>query len=105
MVRTIDIHSHLYPQVWMDYLEKRTSSPRMKRTGPTSAIFLWEDDMVATIRFPGHYDPRPRIADLDRCGIDTQILSLSIPPVDLLPLDEGITWSKKINDYYAGSMS
>lgn len=39
MTRTIDVHNHLYPKEWIDYLEKRAESPRMERTGSNSWVF------------------------------------------------------------------
>lgn len=101
MVRTVDVHNHLYPKIWLDYLEKRTKSPTMKWTGPTSIVFYAEDVIVAHVDRAGHYDPVPRIEDMDRYGLDTQILSLTIPGVEELPTREGVTWARKINDYYA----
>lgn len=101
MVKTIDVHNHLYPKEWMDYLERNTHSPRMERTGPTSMIFYVQDYAVAHVDKPGHYDPEARIRDMDEAGIDTQILSLTIPSVELIDTDEGVTWASKINDYFA----
>jgi len=101
MVRTIDVHNHLYPKDWIDYLEKRTESPRLEWRGQNSAIFYSKDTVIATIRFPGHYNPAARVEDLDKFGIDTQILSFTMPNIDFLPVDKEVYWAKKINDYYA----
>lgn len=101
MTKTIDVHNHLYPREWIDYVETRTTSPTMKWTGPTSMVFYSEDVIVAHVDRAGHYDLNARIEDLDKYDIDTQILSLTIPGVELLPLDEAIVWAKKVNDYFA----
>jgi aminocarboxymuconate-semialdehyde decarboxylase len=100
MVRVIDVHNHLFPQEWMDYLEKRTQSPRMVKRGSDRVFYSFEAS-CAVIVYPGHYDPEARIKDLDKCGIDTQILSLTLPSVDELPVEEGVKWARKINDYFA----
>jgi len=47
MTKTIDVHNHLYPREWIDYVETRTTSPTMKWTGPTSMVFYSEDVIVA----------------------------------------------------------
>ena len=100
MPRTIDVHNHLYPKEWLDYLETRTESPRVERKG--SSILLYAHDVVsAHIYSPGHYDPEARIKDLDRCGIDTQVISLTLPSVEELPAEEGVKWARIINDYFA----
>lgn len=99
--KVIDVHNHLYPKQWMAYLEGRKGSPTMERTGPTSSIFYYRGTRLATVNVPGHYDPEPRIADMDRYGIDVQIVSMTTPSVELIPARQGVVWAKKINDYYA----
>jgi aminocarboxymuconate-semialdehyde decarboxylase len=99
--KTIDVHNHLYPREWMDYLEKRTGSPRMERTGLTSMIFYSGDIPLAHVNRAGHYDPEARIEDMDKHGIDIQILSLTTPSVELVPANEGVIWARRINDYLA----
>ena len=101
MAKTIDVHNHLYPKEWMDYIEKRIQWPRMERTGPTSMIFYVQDYPVAHVDKPGHYDPEARIKDMNEAGIDTQILSLTIPSVELINADEGVIWARRVNDYFA----
>ena len=101
MAKIIDVHNHLYPKEWMDYLEKRTESPRMERTGPNSAVFYSGDVITAHIDRAGHYDVEARIADLDKYGIDTQIIGLTIPSVESVPAAEGVTWAKRVNDTFA----
>lgn len=101
MSRTIDVHNHLYPNQWMDFLEKRRDSPRMVKTSPTSMIFYIDDVAIAHIDRAGHYDIKSRIQDMDKAGIDTQMLSLTIPSVELINIAEGVIWARKINDYFA----
>ena len=101
MTRTIDVHNHLYPKEWMDYLEHRTESPRMERTGPTSMTFYSENVPLAHISRAGHYDPAARMEDMDKYGIDTQILSLTTPSVELVPPNDGVKWARRVNDYLA----
>jgi aminocarboxymuconate-semialdehyde decarboxylase len=100
-MRTIDVHNHLYPKEWMEYLDGRAGSPTMMRTGPTSMAFYSDGMRLATVSRPGHYDPEPRIRDIDEYGIDTQVVSLTCPSVELIPAQEGVVWAKKVNDYLA----
>lgn len=101
MSRTIDVHNHLYPKEWMDFLEQRRESPRMVKTSPTSMVFYCEGVAVAHVDRAGHYDPEARIKDMDEAGIDTQMLSLTIPSVELIDADEGIIWARRVNNYFA----
>ena len=98
-MKIIDVHNHLYPKPWMDYLEGRKGSPTMKRTGPTNFIFSHQGMRLATVSKPGHYDWEPRIKDMDSYGIDVQMVSLTTPGVELFPKADGVMWAKKINDY------
>jgi aminocarboxymuconate-semialdehyde decarboxylase len=99
--RTVDVHNHLYPKEYLAYLAGRKGQRSWaEQTGPNSYL-LWDDGVVvAHIDRAGHYDPAARIADLDKAGLDTQIISKTIPDPSALPKDEGIYWAKKVNDHY-----
>lgn len=100
MTKVVDVHNHWFPPEWIAYLENRKGSPRMERKGG-QMLFYAQGQRCSRISKPGHYDLATRVSDLDRCGIDTQLLSLTIPGVEELPLDEGVAWARKINDHFA----
>jgi aminocarboxymuconate-semialdehyde decarboxylase len=100
-MKVIDLHNHLFPPAWIDYLEDRPGSPTLKRTGPGSMIFYYADRPLSHVHKAGHYDVDARLEDMDRYAIDTQILSLTTPSVEFLPAGEGETWAKKVNDTFA----
>jgi aminocarboxymuconate-semialdehyde decarboxylase len=100
MTRTIDVHNHLYSKEWLDYLKTRDTSPRLEMDG-TNMVLYSHGRTCAHIYTPGHYDPKERLKDLDRCGIDTQVISHTLPSVEELPVEEGVKWARKINDYFA----
>lgn len=97
-VMSVDVHNHLYTKAWLNELLKRKGSPRLEQTGPNSFLAYVNDIIVAHIDRPGHYDPAARVEDLDKAGLDVQILSQTIPSVELLERDEGVAWAKMIND-------
>lgn len=100
--RTVDVHNHYYPKDYLKYLLSRSGERvRAEQTGATSYVVYCGNVIVAHIDRPGHYDIDARIADLDKAGMDTQIMSKTIPAPELLPRDEGIYWAQKINDAYA----
>lgn len=73
----------------------------MKRTSPTSMIFYAAGVPLAHVSRAGHYDPQARLEDMDKYGIDVNILSLTTPSIEVVPEKEGVVWAKKVNDYYA----
>ncbi len=100
--RTVDVHNHWYPPDYLDYLKSRTGAPRVEQTGPTSFVALAPGDVrVAHIDRPGHYDLAARLRDMDAAGLDTQVLSITIPGPESLPASDGVYWAQKINDAYA----
>jgi aminocarboxymuconate-semialdehyde decarboxylase len=101
IMKIIDVHNHLYPKEWMEFLNERPGSLTMKRMDPTHATFYYEGMRLATVSVPGHYDPEARMRDLDRYGIDVQVMSFTTPSVELISAAEGVAWAKKANDYYA----
>ncbi len=101
MAKVIDVHNTFYPKPWIEYLETRTKSPRVKRTGPTSYVFYSNGTATAHLDRTGHYDPEARLRDMDAAGIDVQMLALTIPGVEVIEPKEGITWAKKVNDFMA----
>ena len=96
--RTVDIHNHYYPMDYIKHLLSRTGKTKAVQTGPQSYVMKASDVIVAHIDRPGHYDLAARIADLDKAGMDTQIVSKTIPGPDMLERDEGVYWAKRIND-------
>ncbi len=100
--RTVDVHNHWYPPEFLEHLVSRSEPPYARQTGPTSYVcYAPGDVIVAHIDRPGHYDLKARIDDLDKAGLDTQIMSFTIPGPESLPSDEGVYWAKRINDAYA----
>lgn len=98
--RTVDVHNHWYPKEYLDYLVSRGSSesPYGIHDGGTHYRMWFEGVCVAHIDRAGHYDLEARIADLDATGLDTQILSVTIPGPESLERDKGIYWAQKLNE-------
>jgi aminocarboxymuconate-semialdehyde decarboxylase len=100
--RTVDCHNHWYPPDYLAYLVSRSEPPYARQTGPTSYVcYAPGDVIVAHIDRAGHYDLNARIEDLDKAGLDTQIMSITIPGPEMLPVKEGIYWAKRTNDAFA----
>lgn len=103
MQRTVDVHTHWYPKEYLDYLISRGDSEvtYARHDGGTHYRCYYKGVPVAHIDRAGHYDLDARIKDLDAAGLDTQILSITIPGPETLERDKGIYWAKKNNDALA----
>lgn len=99
--RTVDVHNHYYPWDYLMHLNGRPGSVSARQTGPNSYVMIANDVIVAHIDRPGHYDIDARIRDLDKAGMDTQVMSKTVPGPELLEPAEGVYWMKRINDAYA----
>ena len=100
--RTVDVHNHWYPPDYLEHLVGRSEAPCARKTGPTSYVcYAPGDVIVAHIDRAGHYDLPSRVEDIDQAGLDTQVMSITIPGPESLPADEGVYWAKRINDAYA----
>lgn len=99
-MKIIDVHNHLYPREWLDYLENNSRTVTVRRKDEKILLYF-KGTRLATIEKRGHVDPEVRIQDMDENGIDIHILSLSTPSVELAPKRDGIPWAKRLNDYFA----
>lgn len=98
----IDIHNHFYPTNFLKQLEK---------DGMSAGIAVEKDDWgrqilshrgtrVVTIT-PPMSDVNKRLEDMAQAGFDVQILTLSIPSVDIFPADVAQTLAQVVNDEVA----
>ncbi len=73
---TIDIHSHFFPERWPD-LGKRFGTdawPSIEHTEPGKAVIMLGDRQFRHI-YSACWDPEVRLQEMDRDGIDLQVIS------------------------------
>jgi len=101
--RTVDVHCHWYPKEYLDFLVSKSSTEELYATHDGGTHYrVWQKGVcTAHIDRAGHYDLKARIEDLDKAGLDTQLLSVTIPGPEVLPREVGIYWAKKCNDALA----
>jgi aminocarboxymuconate-semialdehyde decarboxylase len=99
--KVIDIHTHTYTREWIDYMAQRKEEPLFKWTGPTSGVFKVAGVIAAHVDHAGDYDMEARVADMDKYGIDTQIITHTCPGVAEVSVAESIEWASRINDILA----
>lgn len=72
---TIDMHAHFFPESWPDFGQRFGTPdwPRIKHTGPGKAMIMMGDREFRAIT-AACWDPAVRLAEMDRDGIDIQIM-------------------------------
>lgn len=98
MTRTIDVHNHYYPDVYVREIERDSSVATVTRVGGETRIHYAGDYSVIV---PAHRDPALRVADMDRAGIDLQILSLTVPGAHMETPQRGAEVATLVNDAFA----
>jgi aminocarboxymuconate-semialdehyde decarboxylase len=95
----IDVHTHAQPPEYLDIL---VNSGRYEVSGDeeTGLIIMEKGSRFLTIT-PQMHDVQQRIADMDRDGIDVQILSVTTPQVYFLSGQPAIDLARRCNDYLA----
>ena len=95
----IDVHNHFYPSNFLKQLEKDGSAAgiRVETDEWGRQILVQDGNRVVTITAPMS-DIRQRIQDMDQAGFDVQVLTLSIPSVDVFPADVGENLAKVVNN-------
>ena len=111
--RTVDVHTHIYPPIYLTLLRSRTTVPYLLDIppGPTGVpspprlIILPSDDDPS---IPPAQRGRPidgtyssihhKLSFMDNHKINRSIISLANPWLDFLPADESPEWARKIND-------
>ncbi|KAF2813102.1 amidohydrolase 2 [Mytilinidion resinicola] len=95
----VDVHSHLYPNLYIDLLRDRTEVPCVRSNPDTNELRLvnraGENGKPMT---PLLYDISTKIAFMDEHGIDISVLSLGNPWLDFLPSETAGDVAKTIND-------
>jgi aminocarboxymuconate-semialdehyde decarboxylase len=99
-MQVIDIHNHFFPQAWPD-LAARFGTPNwpwIKHTEPGKADIMVGDRFFRHI-YSACWDPEVRLREMDRDGIDVQVLSAT--PVLFAyerPLEHALDCAQLFND-------
>src|SRR5229473_5097781 len=96
----IDIHNHYYPPRYFEAI-RETPSEFSFGTDPTGRTII----RYRGARFfgvtPPMTDPDQRLEEMDRVGIDVEVLSLSTPNVFFAPPERQAAVARLANDAYA----
>ncbi len=100
----IDVHNHFYPQAYMDEVGRLGGKVRLEEEKSGKRVFTINGTPVVHIS-PAQLDPELRIKDMDACGVDMQMLSLTMPHVYLWEPRAGLALSQTVNDAFAEIVS
>jgi predicted TIM-barrel fold metal-dependent hydrolase len=100
-MRIIDLEAHFYTQEYVKYLRRRKKVPREESYKGSMRLWyttdIWEphgpeiDDRLCDLA-------ENRLKDMDKAGIDMQVLSLSAPGCEQFPSNVGTALTKRINN-------
>ena len=96
----IDIHNHFFPRSWPDLAERYGTPnwPRIKHTEPGKAEIMVGDRFFRHI-YSACWDPEVRLNEMDRDGVDVQVLSAT--PVLFAyerPIEHALDCARLFND-------
>lgn len=95
-----DLHTHFYPDAFFRLIEQ-VGGAFSFGTDPTGrTIIRYHGSRFFGIT-PPMTDPARRIEDMDRAGIDVEVLSLSTPNVYFAPPERQAEVARLVNDAYA----
>ena len=95
---TIDMHAHWKPLALIDALRQRTAEPRIMRNG--DGVEVLKTDRFEVPVEDAFDDADKRLAEMDRQGISTGMLSLysDFTWIERLPLEDGLPLIRLGND-------
>lgn len=103
----VDVHTHMYPPVYMDLLRTRDEVPYVRSfpDDPSAGdrlVILPDEDTASTSRGrpigSEYYDVRKKIEFMDRHGIDISVISLANPWLDWLNPSTAAATARNVND-------
>jgi aminocarboxymuconate-semialdehyde decarboxylase len=99
-----DLHTHYYPQAYFRLIEQIGGDFAFGQSPTGQTIIRFRGARFFGIT-PPMTDARKRIEDMDRVGIDVEVLSLSTPNVYFAPPERQAEVARLVNDAYAELIS
>jgi len=95
-----DLHTHYYPDAYFRLIEKIGGAFSFAKSPTGQTIIRYKGARFFGIT-PPMTDPAKRLDDMDRVGIDVEVLSLSTPNVYFAPPERQAEVARLANDGYA----
>src|SRR5690242_11552507 len=95
-----DLHTHFYTQEFFDSIRDLPSEFSFAESSSGQTIITYRGARFFGVT-PAMTDVSQRIEDMDRVGIDIEVVSLSTPNVFFAPPEHQMNVARMINDSYA----
>jgi len=99
-VRKLDLHTHYYPPIYFDKIREIPSEFSFDKSPSGQTIITYRGARFFGLT-PPMTDVAQRIADMDRVGIDVEVVSLSTPNVFFADAQRQPEIARIVNDAYA----
>jgi len=95
----IDFHNHFYPSKYLEELSKPGGYARVEKDAEGRLLVHYEGDYNVIVG--PHIDLGDRLRDMDRCGVERHVLSLTTPCVERETPKRGVKLAELANDGFA----
>lgn len=100
MTRKFDLHTHYYPPVYFDKIRELPSEFSFDKSPSGQTIITYRGARFFGVT-PPMTDVAKRLEDMDRVGIDVEVVSLSTPNVFFADAHHQPEIARMVNDAYA----
>jgi len=104
MSRKFDLHTHYYPPIYFDKIRDLPSEFSFDKSPSGQTIITYRGARFFGVT-PPMTDVAKRIEDMDRVGIDVEVVSLSTPNVFFADAQHQPEIARMVNDAYAELMA
>jgi predicted TIM-barrel fold metal-dependent hydrolase len=97
----IDVHSHLYPQRYVDFLRARSAVPRITGEPGRERFLIFEAEAKSYGGRPidsTYWEVGEKLSFMEHHGIDQSVISVGNPWLDPIPIDDGVELARQLND-------
>jgi aminocarboxymuconate-semialdehyde decarboxylase len=95
----IDVHNHYYPPAYLDALQAGDSTVELTIDAEGNPCLHYPGDFNVAVR--GHRDIDFRQKELEREGVDTQIITFTTPGTHVEPPERATRFARLVNDAFA----
>jgi aminocarboxymuconate-semialdehyde decarboxylase len=99
-----DLHTHFYPDTYFDSIRDLASEFSFGTGAAGNTVIKYRGTRFFSIT-PAMSDPKRRLAEMDRVGVDVQVVSVSTPNVYFASADQQPRVARLANDAYADLIS